>query len=289
MALLATVALLAVVFSLAIYGRPAVPTESYPAAAAPAAEGVLPPASGLLRPSAAFSIYLPSIYHTLALQQPIFGVQMNEIAVNHGLTLVVAGHSNWVRAAGVNWAAVETSEGVYNWAVLAPNEAQWKRASAAGLRPLVVVGTTPPWARMAVDKACGAIRPDKLAAFGNFMFELVKRYSPPPYNLKYWEIWNEPDVDPAGFPGDNTFGCWGDHNDDYFGGGYFGQMLQVIYPRIKAADPSAQVAVGGLLLDCDPNNPPAGKDCKSAKFFEGILRQVGGAYFDGVGVHGYDV
>jgi hypothetical protein len=136
--------------------------------------------------------------------------------------------------------------------------------------------------------ACGPIRADKLAAFGNFLNALVQRYRQPPYNLKNWEIWNEPDVDSEGIPGDSTFGCWGDKDDAYYGGGYFGQMLQVVYPRIKAADPSAKVLIGGLLLDCDPNNPPAGKDCRPARFFEGILRQVGGGSFDGVGVHAYD-
>jgi hypothetical protein len=48
------------------------------------------------------------------------------------------------------------------------------------------------------------------------------------------------------------------------------------------------VVVGGLLLDCDPVSPPVGKDCKPAKFLEGILRNNGGPYFDGVSFHAYD-
>jgi len=72
-------------------------------------------------------------------------------------------------------------------------------------------------------------------------------------------------------------------------------MLKVVYPQVKAADPDAQVLVGGLLLDCDPANPPespegSGKlaDCSSAKFIEGILRNGGGDYFDGISFHAYD-
>jgi hypothetical protein len=42
------------------------------------------------------------------------------------------------------------------------------------------------------------------------------------------------------------------------------------------------------VLDCDPINPPAGKDCKPATFFEGILRNNGRPYFDGVSFHAYD-
>jgi hypothetical protein len=64
-------------------------------------------------------------------------------------------------------------------------------------------------------------------------------------------------------------------------------MLEAAYPAIKKADPEAQVLIGGLLLDCDPDDPPPGKDCKSAKFLEGILRVGGGNYFDVVSFHGY--
>jgi hypothetical protein len=72
-------------------------------------------------------------------------------------------------------------------------------------------------------------------------------------------------------------------------------MLKAVYPQIKAADPAVQVLVGGLLLDCDPLNPPESqpgsgqpKDCTPAKFLEGILANGGGDYFDGVSFHGYD-
>ena len=69
-------------------------------------------------------------------------------------------------------------------------------------------------------------------------------------------------------------------------------MLKVAYPQIKAADPQAQVLVGGLLLDCDPR-PGAGcsltaQNAIPPKFLEGILRNNGGPYFDGVSFHAYD-
>jgi hypothetical protein len=65
-------------------------------------------------------------------------------------------------------------------------------------------------------------------------------------------------------------------------------MLKVVYPAIKAADPQAQVLVGGLLLDCDPVNPPPGKDCAPSRYMEGILRGGGADYFDGISYHAYD-
>jgi hypothetical protein len=115
----------------------------------------------------------------------------------------------------------------------------------------------------------------------------------PPYNVRYWEIWNEPDVDSSIFGyGDSIYGCWGDQNDAYYGGGYYAEMLKAAYPQIKAADPQAHVLVGGLLLDCDPR-PGAGcavdgHDSKQPMFLEGILRNNGGPYLDGVSFHAYD-
>ena len=39
-------------------------------------------------------------------------------------------------------------------------------------------------------------------------------------------------------------------NDPYYGGGYYAEMLKIVYPQIKAADPEAQILIGGLLLFC---------------------------------------
>jgi hypothetical protein len=128
------------------------------------------------------------------------------------------------------------------------------------------------------------------------MKELVSRYSGPPYNVKYWELGNEPDVDPRLVPGDQVFGCWGDEDDEHYGGGYYAEMLKAVYPAIKEADPEAQVLIGGLLLDCDPVNlpetrPGSGvlKDCTPSRFLEGILQAGGGEFFDGVSFHAYDL
>jgi hypothetical protein len=119
------------------------------------------------------------------------------------------------------------------------------------------------------------------------MAELVKRYSSPPYNVKYWELGNEPDVAPELVSADSVFGCWGDTQDIFYGGGHYAEMLKVVYPAIKAVDPEARVLIGGLLLDCDPYNPPEGKDCLSSRFFNGILANQGAEYFDIVSFHGY--
>ncbi len=85
----------------------------------------------------------------------------------------------------------------------------------------------------------------------------------------------------------SVFGCWGNPNDPYYGGGYYAELLKRAYPAAKAANPQAIVMNGGLLLDCDPRYPPPGKDCLPAQFLEGMLRNQGAAYFDILAFHGY--
>ena len=248
--------------------------------------------------SSPYTLYLPLVSNRFPLET-VFGVEMDQITTSGGLDQVAMANTTWVRRNGVLWADVEPNEGARNWGKLSGIEQELKDASVNNLQVILVVRKTPVWAQKISGPAanCGPIISEKLEAFGNFMYDLVSRYSPPPYNVKYWEIWNEPDVSPelAAFMYGGTipFGCWGDSTDPYYGGGYYAEMLKAVYPRIKAADPQAQVLVGGLLLDCDPRGSPSicttvGHDDRTPKFLEGILRNNGGAYFDGVGFHVYD-
>ncbi len=217
----------------------------------------------------------------------VLGIEVNpgtgsRVAPQGGATDV-----NWVRYNGVLWHEVEASQGSRNWAALGSVERDLQALSAQGLQPVLIIRGAPAWAQKVPGALCGPIREDALDNFASFMRDLVSRYSAPPYNVKYWELGNEPDVDPALIAPTMPFGCWGNAADPYYGGGYFAQMLKQVYPAIKAADPAAQVVLGGLLLDCDPGRPPAGKDCKPGLFLEGILRNGGAAAFDIAAYHAY--
>jgi hypothetical protein len=223
-------------------------------------------------------------------QDPIFGVGMDHFATNWGSNQMVAANNSWVRLVGVLWSSVEPIEGAYNWSILAGLEGELKDASSKGARVILLVHSTPEWARKVagIGPSCGPIAVNKLSAFGNFMRAMVARYSVAPYNVKYWELWNEEDT--PYFAVDPGFGCWGDGSDPYFGGDDYADMLKVVYPQIKAANSQAQVLIGGLLLDCDPRGVcgALGKDPLPPKYLEGILQNGGGPYFDGVSFHAYD-
>ncbi len=240
--------------------------------------------------TSSFNIFLPLMLNSASPSvlpaQTVFGVEMNAITADSGLNQMSAAATTWVRRNAVLWSDVEPSQGTRDWSALAGLESELLSAGSNGIRPILIVRSTPLWARQVSNSSCGPIKPEALGAFGNFMHDLVARYSLPPYNVKYWEIWNEPDVGVGA--GDSGYGCWGDPNDEYFGGGYYAQMLQAVYPRIKAFDPIAQVLVGGLLLDCNPNLLGVCSDSKPPKFLEGILHAGGGASFDGVSFHAYD-
>ena len=205
-----------------------------------------------------------------------------------GLDLVAQAGAYWVRRNSLLWSAVEPNEGDRNWGALAKLEQELLEASKRGLQVVLVVSSTPQWAQKVPGSFCGPVAEDKLLSFARFMNDVVKRYSAAPYNIQYWEIWNEPDIAPNKVPPDSIYGCWGDDTDAYYGGGYYAEMLKQVYPQVKAANPQAQVLVGGLLLDCDPVNPPVGEQCIPAGYLEGILRSGGGDFFDGVSYHAYD-
>jgi hypothetical protein len=217
----------------------------------------------------------------------IFGVGLDKISMAGGLNALADMHSSWVRKDGVRWNVVEPVKGVRNWDALASLEVELLAAARTGQRVVLIIQGTPAWAARELNTTCGPIKREELATFGSFMHELVARYSVYPYNIKNWEIWNEPDTDALNSV--EGFGCWGDATDEYFGGGYYADMLGHVYPAVKSADPHSRVIVGGLLLDCHPNIcRTLLKDEKPPKFLEGILVAGGGNFFDGISFHAYD-
>jgi hypothetical protein len=250
--------------------------------------------------SSQVSIFLPitMLRNNLTTQ---FGFDLGTTIYSGGVDKMTLAGASWTRKDAALWSAVQpTSSSTFDWSALQGLEADLLAAQDHGLHVILIVRGTPSWAQKVPGYSCGAIAPAALPAFATFMHDLVARYSVPPYNVKYWELWNEPDVDPSiAVTPDSGFGCWGDASDPYYGGGYYADMLQAIYQPVKSADPQSQVLVGGLLLDCNPNVSPANDGCATAAkqkppmFFEGILRHNGandGAqYFDGVSFHAYDI
>ena len=219
--------------------------------------------------------------------QPVLGIEAASLSQDH-LSLIEQAGAHWVRRNALLWSDVEPQEGDRNWAVVAGLEKELRDASSKGLKTILVIRSAPPWAQKVAGVACGPYREDKLAAFGRFMRDVAARYADPRYTVTHFELGNEPDIDHRLVPPDNIFGCWGDESDPYYGGGYYAKALQAAYTQIKIGNPKAQVLMGGLLLDCNPETSTRNAPCKTGLFLEGILNAGGGEHFDIVSVHAYD-
>ncbi len=133
-------------------------------------------------------------------------------------------------------------------------------------------GYNPRWAATYMN---GPIDLVDLSELTQFMQAAVARYSQPPYNVKYWEMYNEPDN------GAEVFGKKGE--------GYFGHtpkayvdILKAVYQPIKAIDPEAKVLFGGIAYDAWEPDGPFVRD-----FLDQVLLNGGGAYFDLMSFHYY--
>lgn len=236
------------------------------------------------------TIFLPVVMKNYPWISP-FGVETLSYLTDGSILLQRTSDldARWVRLNGkISWRDLQPNEGDKiddeTWEQLSAFEAELRALKSAGITPIIIVDDSPHWATI-YPSSCAAISEDKFDAFADFMRQLVQRYSAAEYNVHHWELGNEPDIDPKFVPVDNFYGCWGDVDDPYYGGRHYGNMLKSVTPVIKAADSSASVWIGGLLLD-NPNttDPYYGRP---ELFLEGILAAGAGPYFDIVGYHAY--
>jgi polysaccharide biosynthesis protein PslG len=98
-------------------------------------------------------------------------------------------------------------------------------ARRRGLRVLFTIWRTPPWANGGAGELAPPTRPGD---FGRFMAWLAHRFRG---RVSAYEIWNEPD------------------SPDFFTGsvGQYAALVRAAYPAVKAADPKAQVVLGGPI------------------------------------------
>lgn len=199
----------------------------------------------------------------------------------------------------ISWRQLQPNQGdPINWALLTDFESELRNLHSLDINPVVIVYDYPAWATDNSARwdgqptSCGPLRDDRLADFAAFFQAVVARYKTPEFNVHAWELGNEPDVDPNLVAPNSGFGCWGNIEDQYYGGERYGRMVITIGQAIKAIDPSAQIWLGGLLLnqpDSDLYPPNCGlADCgHSERFFQGILQSGAAPYFDVVPYHIY--
>lgn len=207
-----------------------------------------------------------------------FGMQAPDLTAQ--LNNLVYSGATWVESAHhLAWADVEPTQGARNWTALAALEAEIQAATTQGLRVILVVDSTPEWARAVPGTGthCGPVADAKFAAFATFVGDLVTRYSAPPYQVSHYALWDG--LERSRFTEDpQTSGCWGNPLAEDNGGSDYAAMLQVAYPALHAASPDATLLLGRLEL----SSPDAG----GVTFLNGV--QSAGGLYDGVRLTTHD-
>lgn len=240
-------------------------------------------------------LFLPQVFADHSWHNPI-GVELGTAALasdpeiqNHLAVLKVG----YVRLNGrISWQQLQPEEGgPIDWTVLDSFENELLALKSLGISPIVVVDDYPDWAVETRPDGrpshCGPLLASKFVDYADFLTGLVRRYAAPEFGVHIWELGNEPDVDKIQFPDqtNSVFGCWGKVADPFFGGEHYGEMLKVVSPAIRSADPLAEVWLGGLLLD-SPDTLSLSKG-KPELFLKGVLEAGAGPYFDVLPFHVY--
>lgn len=259
----------------------------YQSSALPARAGFNEVREGSTPEGGSWLVHMPLVAKAYPRRASLFGVEMYNLDSSNGLDAMLSAGAYWIRRNALLWSQAEPTQGNYYPYSQPVLQEELITASNLGVEVLLIVRSAPDWARQIASQDCSRIKPDKLQAFADFMKWAVERYSAPPYHVKYWQIWNEPDVPPSVAVSGGINGCWGDPSDAYYGGGYYAEVLRAVYPKVKEANPEAKVLLGGLLLDCNPSNPNC-DDPQQSRYLEGILANGGGDYFDAVAFNAYD-
>lgn len=176
--------------------------------------------------------------------------------------------AKWARFQMI-WSDVQSGgPNSYNWQ---PYDELIAGLVARGIQPLVVIDTTPSWARPVDCESQPTCAPANPAQYAQFAAAAVARYHT---EVHYWEIWNEPNNEVFWQPTPNV--------------GAYTALLKLTYAAIKGVDPSAEVITGGTAPEQTTLNATGETlSISPLDFLAGIYRDGGGGSFDAVGDHPY--
>ncbi len=159
------------------------------------------------------------------------------------------------------------------WAEIEPNPGQfdWERwdtivriCSEYHLRVIVVLDTSPAWARSEWESANRWAPPANYSDFAQFAATVAARYGA---IIEAYQIWDEPNISPH----------WGNGEIDPQG---YVELLKLASGAIRSADPQALIIAGGMA----PTNEQSGKNLSDIQFLREISRRGAGEYYDILGI-----
>lgn len=189
------------------------------------------------------TVYLPIVYKKFG-HGPFGIIMYDDISDSQGRQHMAQAGATLVTTV-LSWSVVEPGAPVggihsYNWSTY---DAKFNAAAEVDMEVFVLFTGNPSWA---AELPGGPLYPGRMEDLKAFLSAAVERYdgdglddAPGSPKVTYWSFYAEPDNGDLGRALAGK-GYWG-HN----GAGYAALMAE-IYPVIKAANPWAQVLIGGL-------------------------------------------
>ena len=225
----------------------------------------------------------------------LFGDESNDSAI---LDRMSQGRVEQIRIP-VQWQWIEvtdTSPPSYNWAWL---DAVANALNSRSITPVAVLYTKPAWA---ASQSCGPVDLVPISRYEDYIRAMVERYdndgvddAPGRAIIKFWEIENEADFNPAQSGGAGDHGsCFGGSPGD----AEYAELLRSAYKAAKSADSESTIIFGGVAYDRFYNksgySPPGGPF--DYHFVENAMDEIETNYgsdpdapfFDWIGIHVYN-
>ncbi len=159
------------------------------------------------------------------------------------------------------WGRIEPRPGQFDWTFTdrAVDELTRRGVNILGLLNPAVGWGTPDPSDDTIPPDQGSFYPPDPQLFARFATAVVNRYKD---RVRYWQVWNEPDNPVYWRPAPDPAA--------------YANLLKVVYPAIKAADPGATVLAAGIV-----SPEPAGS------FLQAIADNGAWGSFDVIALHPY--
>jgi hypothetical protein len=220
-----------------------------------------------------YTLLLPSVFRDYWMcPRSSLGVQIYGLDSKTAAQVAQMG-ACWVRIP-LRWSLIEpanTTPENYQWP--ADFDTALAQLGRQNIRIILTLSDNPSWA---ATFGHGPIDKTDIRELVEFMVAAVDHYGAQPYNVKYWEIYNEPDNGSEQFAR-LGYGFFGNQPEAY------ADTLASIYQPMKIADPQAQIVMGGLAYDNWPED--GGHFVKD--FLDRVLQNGGGDFFDVMNFHYY--
>lgn len=163
------------------------------------------------------------------------------------------------------WAYYHAEDGGFAWG---HPDLVIEHANAQGLKVIARLGLTPDWARPE-ETPLNYLDKESYDDFAIFAAEFAHRYRE---TVTHIIIWNEPNLS-------YEWGYRPTTAQDYV------DLLKVVYPAIKAANPETKVLAGALAPTLEP--PGSQWGVNELTYLDEMYQAGAKDYFDGLAVHAY--